>query len=42
VLIGAVNAVVKATDYILNKGGEQELLTMLTDSIAFMLHAVQP
>ncbi len=37
VLIGAVNAVVKATDYILNKGGEQELLTMLTDSIAFML-----
>ena len=37
VLIGAVNAVVKAIDYLLNKGGEQELLTMLTDSIAFML-----
>jgi hypothetical protein len=37
VLIGAVTVVVKATDYLLNKGGEQELLTMLTDSIAFML-----
>ena len=37
VLIGAVSAVVRATEFVLNKGGDQDLLTMLTDSIAFML-----
>ena len=37
VLIAAVSAVVTATEYVLNKGGDQELLPMLTDSIAFML-----
>ena len=37
VLIGAVSAIVRATEYVLNKGGDQDLLTMLTDSIAFML-----
>ena len=37
VLIGAVSAIVRATEYVLNKGGDQELLTMLTDSIALML-----
>ena len=36
-LIAAVSAVVTATEYVLNKGGDQELLPMLTDSIAFML-----
>ena len=37
VLIGAVSAIVRATEYVLNKGGDQDLLTMLTDSVAFML-----
>ena len=37
VLIGAVSAIVRATEYVLNKGGDLDLLTMLTDSIAFML-----
>ena len=37
VLIVAVSAIVRATEYVLNKGGDQELLTMLTDSIAFIL-----
>jgi hypothetical protein len=37
VFIGAVSAITKATDHILKKGGDPELLTMLTDSIAFML-----
>ena len=37
VLIAAVSAMVTATEYVLNKGGDQELLPMLTDSIAFML-----
>ena len=32
-----VRAIVRATEYVLNKGGDQDLLTMLTDSIAFML-----
>jgi hypothetical protein len=37
VLIAAVSVVVTATEYVPNKGGDQELLPMLTDSIAFML-----
>ena len=41
VLVGAVSAIVRATEYVLNKGGDQDLLTMLTDSIAFMLQCNQ-
>ena len=37
VLIGTVSAIVRATEYVLNKGGDQDLSTMLTDSIVFML-----